>query len=691
MEIVDVSIKWPFKWTLVGSSGSGKTNFSLEIVKNSQQLFDLPPTKIIIVYKVFQDIYKYFNNYINTSLYAEDEVDFEELTLNNTERLLIICDDLYFSKKLNEIAEQFLIKGRHRNTSWIVLTQSIFNQPALKNISRNSSHITLFKSVRLNEPHIFFSQLRPKSSKVLQNIYAQATEKSYSYLDIDLSQTCPDKLRYKTNIFNKFIPVFIIMTGDTFKTMYLVGKSQLNHNSNDLFKLSVQNKDICDGGMNVSVKPIKPRSKKYKIEYKTDTPEELDPTVEYAPQPGQNTQNEDDSYSSENYDKPEAINKKQQTTTYSQPQVSFRNTVDEPTQLNNNSIIDTKIKYIPIPLIDHKNHENKKSEEQNAKENKQMPKQGSLDTGRRNFRHYPFLRANKRKPLIKDVNSKKHNIYQNNEFEEIDDDNLQNSLNELRYNFDYPPQTSNVNNAMPDKNINDISKSLIKHQNLYSERRKVRQYPPMRANRRKPIIKEVNNISRSSIEHKTHENENPEQDSLDPSITLYSNTKRVRQYPPMRASKRKPLIKEVNSKKTFLERMDEYGNNRHEKRKISVKKSAIKNIASHTPPMAGQQLKKMKIRNDLEDKKNEQWIGGLKSRLNARRVQFKRKKDTVGYRIVPDDAAKSLLVPSDFTFLDPRVSQEFQGRWKPLSELKQITFKNKRFKPYRSFSTWKKV
>jgi hypothetical protein len=637
MEIVDVSIKWPFKWTLVGSSGSGKTNFSLEIVKNAQKLFDLPPTKIIIVYKVFQDIYKYFNNYINTSFYAEDEVDFEEVTLNNTERLLIICDDLYFSKKLNEIAEQFLIKGRHRNTSWLVLTQSIFNQPALKNISRNSSHITLFKSVRLNEPHIFFSQLRPKSSKVLQNIYAQATEKSYSYLDIDLSQTCPDKLRYKTNIFDKFIPVFIIMSGDTFKTMYLVNKSHLNHNSNDLFKLSVQNKDICDGGMNVSVKPIKPRSKKYQIEYKTDTPEELDPTVEYAPQPQpENTQNEDDSYSSENYDKPETINKKQQTTTYSQPQVSFRNTVDEPTQ--------------------HKNQENKEFEENKAAENNHMPKPDSHDpsfnfnTGRRNFRHYPFLRANKRKPLLKDVNSKKHNRYKNNEFEEIDDNNLQNSLNELRYNFDYPPQTSNVNNAMPDKNINDISKSLIKHQNLYSERRKVRQYPPMRANRRKPIIKEINNISRSLIKHKTHENENPPQDSLDPGM-----------------------------------------NKRHEKRKISVKKSAIKNIASHSPPMAGQQLKKMKIRNDLEDKKNDQWIGGLKSRLNARRVQFKRKKDTVGYRIVPDDAAKSLLVPSDFTFLDPRVSQEFQGRWKPLSELKQRPFKNKRFKPYRSFSTWKKV
>ena len=208
-EKIDVSVKWPFKWCLVGSSGSGKTNFSLQVIRHAHRLFDQVPSKIIIVFKEFQEIYNHFNNYIQTEYFNEDEIDFEEITKNNKENL-IICDDLYYSKKINEVAEHFLIKGRHRNTSWLVLTQSIFNHPALKNISRNSSHITMFKSVRLNEPHIFFSQLRPRTSKVLQDIYSKATEKSYSYLDIDLSQTCPDKYRYKTNLFSKAVTVFII-------------------------------------------------------------------------------------------------------------------------------------------------------------------------------------------------------------------------------------------------------------------------------------------------------------------------------------------------------------------------------------------------------------------------------------------------------------------------------------------------
>ena len=55
------------------------------------------------------------------------------------------------------------------------------------------------------------------------------------------------------------------MTGPSFKTMYLVSKSDLetikrnDNNTRKNFKLSLQNRDICDGGMSVSVKPIKRR------------------------------------------------------------------------------------------------------------------------------------------------------------------------------------------------------------------------------------------------------------------------------------------------------------------------------------------------------------------------------------------------------------------------------------------------
>ena len=46
--------------------------------------------------------------------------------------------------------------------------------------------------------------------------------------------------------------------------MYLVNKHDLDSKLNKNFSLSLQNKDVCQGGLNVSVKPIKTKSKAHK-------------------------------------------------------------------------------------------------------------------------------------------------------------------------------------------------------------------------------------------------------------------------------------------------------------------------------------------------------------------------------------------------------------------------------------------
>ena len=97
-------------------------------------------------------------------------------------------------------------------------------------------------------------------------------------------------------------------------------------------------------------------------------------------------------------------------------------------------------------------------------------------------------------------------------------------------------------------------------------------------------------------------------------------------------------------------------------------------------------LKRRKKENDWTLKNNEQWIRGLKS---VPRAQFKRKKDTIGFRINPIDVQKSLISPNDFKFLNKDDSGEILDKWKSLSELRTDKFKTKRFKPYRSFSVYR--
>ena len=94
-------------------------------------------------------------------------------------------------------------------------------------------------------------------------------------------------------------------------------------------------------------------------------------------------------------------------------------------------------------------------------------------------------------------------------------------------------------------------------------------------------------------------------------------------------------------------------------------------------------------RQKMEDKIDDQWISGLKSRLNDRRVQFKRKNGTIGYRVIPEDESRSIIKPTDFKFLDPVTSSELLGKWKTLKELKRKQHRAKRLKPFRSFAVWK--
>ena len=572
IEPVDVSIKWPLKWTLVGSSGSGKTNFALNIIKKSVSLFDQKPDRVIIIYKVFQEIYNAFDEYYPTSLFTEEECNIEELTKSNTERLLIICDDLYFSKKLDEISEHFLIKGRHRNTSWIVLTQSIFNQPALKNISRNSTHMTLFKNVRLNEPHILFSQLRPRSSKVLQNIYAEATEEPYGYLDVDLSQTCPDKLRYKTNLFDSVVKVFVIMSDTSFKTMYLVNKSLLDENRS--FKLSIRNKDICSDGMNVTVKPIKQRkSNRINVNKESD---HFDDNI------GKDGSDNDDGGSNDD----------KQRSKYN----NINENQERPFTAENELAV---VKY-PSEIIH------------------------TVDPTHLKPQHDPAHQfANNRSSSLK--RKKADSFYQQNRRRK---------------------RTKILNNTSP---------SMRKSNNKIMKRYRLNKYE-------KRLRKRHVNDSSTASPQAHHQDETHSVQKLD-----NHEHQRI----------------DIDSDN---QSMSERESNEDNEAEIHENPSPLAH--DQNDDSYGKRIENNK-RKKIEDKSDDQWMSGLKSRLNERRVQFKRKNDTIGYRVLPDDESKSIIKPSDFRFLDPVTSSELLGKWKPLKELKRKQPGTKRHKPIRSFSVWK--
>ncbi|KAM7298947.1 hypothetical protein ISCGN_019514 [Ixodes scapularis] len=117
---------------------------------------------------------------------------------------LIIFDDFLANRtKLKDICEYFIGAAHHYNASVIFITQNMFLQDAyFRTISLNSSALLIFRSVRIaDQLQVLSRQLFGGSrGQVLPRIYSDACRTPFSYLLIDLSQTCPDNFRVRAKI-----------------------------------------------------------------------------------------------------------------------------------------------------------------------------------------------------------------------------------------------------------------------------------------------------------------------------------------------------------------------------------------------------------------------------------------------------------------------------------------------------------
>ena len=370
------------------------------------------------------------------------------------------------------------------------------------------------------------------------------------------------------------------MIESTFKTMYLVSKSDLDNNNN--FKLSLQNKDICDGGLNVSVKPIKTRMNNKPESKKTSNP--------YF---DNNSENGDD-------DKPALPGKREQAYRYSRPTMR---TVGTNTATN---------------------QQHDRDEDGYGTNIARKRKHGGKDD-------------------LYDFYDKKVNSGMNVPSLSHEEDEISKYIKTL---------------------INRSRSQTVSNDNQGEERLRKRKQDEEDDNDEK---------GNSGIDISTPSDEEDE--------IIRNRLKRLKGVSSDNYHEQ-PILKDSNNEMENIE----------EKRKMDeLDYNPIKGQTSA--------LKRRKILHDIEKLRDDQWLRRIKTRLNDKRVQFKRKHDTIGYRINPDDItdqrerirtsnthsseiSKSLIKPSDFTYLNQTDSADFLDKWKTLKELGKKPFKNKRFRKY---------
>ena len=216
----DQSIKHPnknfpkhaFRWCFIGSSGSGKTNCLINALNELyyDKLHIICPTaKTQAKYKYISDIHTKEDDNIRKQLYKynkkhktnydiEDRVSLHENisknfidSLSTDQQNIVIFDDMVCANKKDEqhIIDCF-VRGRHKNASFIYLTQSFYKIPRV--IRLNCSCFNIFHSVNKSELMQLHKDLGLMSEKKdFVKMVSKLIEPPYSFIHINTDSNVP--------------------------------------------------------------------------------------------------------------------------------------------------------------------------------------------------------------------------------------------------------------------------------------------------------------------------------------------------------------------------------------------------------------------------------------------------------------------------------------------------------------------
>lgn len=210
-DIFDARIQHPFTMIVYGPSMSGKTLFTLELIRSEQELISGHFTKIIWFYGIET---KQINNLSDidkriTPVKGLPE-SLEEYREQNT--LLVFDDLMQESANSKLITELITRKCHHQNTSVILIMQDLFyGGTQRKTFLRNTHYLTLFSNP-LDRSGItaVASKIMPKQTQSFLQMYERATSGAHGYLFIDGRQTTPARARFRTDIFPPFQKVYVL-------------------------------------------------------------------------------------------------------------------------------------------------------------------------------------------------------------------------------------------------------------------------------------------------------------------------------------------------------------------------------------------------------------------------------------------------------------------------------------------------
>jgi hypothetical protein len=199
-----MKIKLPFRMLVIGCSGSGKTNLTINLFNmfscfTHTYLFSKNLKEPL--YKLFIDKMSKVSKKLGKELITFSE-DIKQLPDVNTfdpkESNLIILDDMILENK-KDLAkvEELFIRSRKNNVSMIFISQSYFHIP--KMIRRNSDYIIIKKIQSSRDLSRILNEYNLDTDlNSLKKLYIDTSKKMTDFMLLDMETNDPS-LKYRHN------------------------------------------------------------------------------------------------------------------------------------------------------------------------------------------------------------------------------------------------------------------------------------------------------------------------------------------------------------------------------------------------------------------------------------------------------------------------------------------------------------
>jgi ABC-type dipeptide/oligopeptide/nickel transport system ATPase component len=187
-------LKIPFRMCIVAPSGSGKTNFLLNIIHLFSQGKGTFADIAIITRNKDEPLYKYLQDKCEQIMIKEGLENVPQLDKMDKEvNHLVVFDDLVLAKDQTPIMNYY-IRARKLNCSVIYISQSYFKIPKI--VRSNCSYMCLLKLSGNREVNLILSEFGLGVSKEqLLSLYKYATQEKFIPLLIDMEEEPSKRFR----------------------------------------------------------------------------------------------------------------------------------------------------------------------------------------------------------------------------------------------------------------------------------------------------------------------------------------------------------------------------------------------------------------------------------------------------------------------------------------------------------------